>query len=694
MTSNSEDTAAALLGQAIARLQQGAQEQAQTLLQAVLKQSPRHADALHLLGVIALQRGQHDTAIQFIAKAIQNNPGVSMYHNNHCYALNGAGRLQEALAAAERSLKLSPDLPETHYNRGNVLVGLGRHQEGLAAFDRTIQLRPHHTDAHFSRGVALLAVGRAPEAERSFRRVLELNPDHAGAHNNLAVVLAQARQFEAALTACDRAIQLAPNYAHAHNCRGNVLKGLFRLEEALQACERALALNPDYADAHYNRANMLLEAGCVDEAESSYKRALELNPADANLHSNLLFLQAARADLPFGEMLAALRKWDAVHGRAGRKVGMPGQAKRGGTGRLRVGYVSSDLRSHVVSFFFEPLLAAHDRTAFEIFCYANFPETRADSVTQRLRGHAEHWHFVGDMSDAALVKLIREDGIDILVDLTGHTANNRLKVFTYRPAPVQASYLGFFASTGLAAMDYWITDEVLHPFDTMERSSERIYRLPRCWVSYRPPESAPPVAPCPNSDANVVFGSFSNLAKLTHDVIQTWSRILQAMPGSRLLLMAKALRDPMVRTQLENRFAAIGIAPERLLLRHGAPYSQYFSTYAEVDIVLDPFPRTGGTTTAEALWMGVPVVTLAGQRYVERISASKLTALGLGDLIADDREAYIDKACALARDSNLRGELRMSLRDRMAASPLCDGAGLAHAIEKAYGDMWTGRASN
>jgi predicted O-linked N-acetylglucosamine transferase (SPINDLY family) len=353
-----------------------------------------------------------------------------------------------------------------------------------------------------------------------------------------------------------------------------------------------------------------------------------------------------------------------------------------------VGYVSPHLRSSVVNFFFEPLLSAHDRSRFEVFCYASFLESRADGVTRRLRGIAEHWRFVGDKDDAGLARLVREDGIDILVDLAGHTSNNRLKAFTYRPAPIQASYLGFFAGTGLAAMDYWITDEVLHPQDTPELSSESIYRLPRCWVCYQPPEQAPGVSPGPNADDQVVFGSFSHLSKLTPEVVKTWSWILQSLPGSRLLLMAKALRDPVVRGRLEGGFAEHGISPERLLLRHGAPYAQYFATYAEVDVVLDPFPRTGGTTTAEALWMGVPVVTLAGKRYVERISASKLTAVGLLDLIAHSREEYVEKAVSLARDADLRRALRAGLRDRMARSPLCDGPGLARAMESAYRTMW------
>lgn len=677
------------LEQAIAQLQQGGLIEAGAILQRILKQHPKHADANHLLGVIAIQRGQNPLAIRLIAKAVQGNPFASIYHSNLAYALTSVGRLQEALSACKRAIELSPDFPEAHYNHGEVMHKLGRFSDALTAYEQTIQLRPHHTGAHYSKGTALLSSGRSREAEGCFRRVLELNPHHTGAYNNLAVILVNTGKFEEALAACDRAIQLKPDYAHVHNSRGNALRKLHRLGEALSACERAIELKPDYAEAHYNRGNMLLAAGSIEEAESSYRRALELNPGDAKLHSNMLFVLAARANQSFDGMLAALRKWDTVHGKAGRKAPLPMRMESGKLNRrLRVGYVSPHLHSHVVSFFFEPLLAAHDRTHFEIFCYASFLESRADGVTQRLREITEHWHFVGDKSDAELAQLIHEDGIDILVDLTGHTANNRLKAFTYRPAPIQASYLGFFASTGLAAMDYWITDAVLHPQDTPELSSESIYRLPRCWVCYKPPELAPEVSICPNDDDQVVFGSFSNLSKLTPEVIKTWCQLLQQLPGSRLLLMGKPLRDQKVGSLLTDKFANYGITQERLMLRNGAPYDQYYATYAEVDIVLDPFPRTGGTTTAEALWMGVPVVTLAGQRYVERISASKLTALGMEELIANSQEEYIEKALSLAHDPLRRATLRANLRKNMAQSSLCNGGDLTRVMESAYRFMW------
>lgn len=677
-----------VLEQAIAKLQQGDLSGAEAAFQAILRQDPEHADAHHLLGVIALQRGQLEVAERLINRAIQGNSGAAMYHSNLGYVLQQQGRLQEALLAIERSIRLGSTLPETFCNGGNVLSALGRYKEALSAYDFALRQRPAYFDAHYGRGNVLLARGYAQEAANSYRRTLELNPQHAGACNNLAVALVGLDQPEAALEFCDRAIALVPNYAQAYNCRAHALAKLLRFEDALAACQKASELDPEYADVFYNRGNILRELGDVEAAECNYRRALALNPSDGRLHSNVLFVQAASAALTPEEMFDRLREWDDVHGRVSESSAIPRRQESVAARRLRIGYVSPNLRSSVVSFFFEPLLAAHDRTRFDVFCYACFAEARADMVTQRLRGLAEHWRFVGDDTDAEIAQRISNDGIDILVDLAGHTANNRLPVFAFRPAPVQATYLGFFASTGMAAMDYWITDETIHPMDTRELAAEEIYRLPRCWVCYRPPALAPAVHPCPTHGSDVVFGSFSHLSKLTPAVIETWSRLLQKLPASRLLIMAKALGDAHVCERLQYQFAAQGVAPERLILRKGGSYRQYFATYAEVDIVLDPFPRTGGTTTAEALWMGVPVVTLAGQRYVERISASKLTALGLTDLIAACREEYIDKASSLAKDPARRRDLRQGLRSRMAQSPLCDENGLARAMESAYTALW------
>jgi len=599
------------------------------------------------------------------------------------------GLPDEAWVIARQVLEKSP------CNVGaNLLLGIiagGREEYDLAVRYLTdaITHGPGQPMCHFNLGLALHGVGQRDKALAAFEQAIRLEPNLLEAHHRRAIILIDLGRLDEALAACDKALLIAPDLAGAHNSRGVILNKLGRPEEAIDSFSRALDCRPDYAEACCNRGDVLRELGFPDKAEKSFRRALELKPDYVEAHCNLILLLASTTQLTPGGMLEEQRHWDEVHGKNGRlhRFSHDG-AEQDDQRRLRIGYVSPDFYMHSVSYFFEPLLGAHNRDRYEIFCYAAMEETSSDAVTARLRGISEHWRFVSNKSDRELAELIQKNRIDILVDLAGHTRGNRLGAFTYRPAPVQATYIGFFAATGLEAMDYWITDEVLHPRDTVEETVEQIVRLPRCWVCYKPPDEAPAVAPCPNQDGPVVFGSFSNISKLTPDVIETWSRILAARPESRLLLMDKSLPGPKTRERLLGAFRQYGIPAGRLLVQKAAGFREYLGMYNKVDIVLDPFPRTGGTTTAEALWMGVPVVTLAGERYVERISASKLHAVGLGDLVCRTREDYIDRAIALADDPGRRAGLRSGLRDSMAGSPLCDAAGLASALESAYEEMW------
>jgi predicted O-linked N-acetylglucosamine transferase (SPINDLY family) len=553
---------------------------------------------------------------------------------------------------------------------------------------KILKLIPDHSDTIHLLGVIAGQRGRYESAERLIRRAIKKCPSKAIYHYSLGYILLTIGRLDEAVAANKRAVGLNPKFVRAYNNLGVALSNLDRPTEALEVYRRVTRLEPRHAQAHNNAGNTLLGLGQMEEAEASYRAALNLSPDYVEAHSNLLFLLAAKGARVSDPLLEEQRRWEAVHGREGRSQPLPVRPREPLTSRrLRVGYVSPDLRKHAVSYFFEPLLAAHDNSGYEIFCY-DAGMVSNDATRERLRGYAEHWRIVVGKTDAEVAKLIYNDQIDILIDLAGHTRGGRLKIFTYRPAPVQAAYLGFFASTGLQSMHYWISDAMLHPIDTPEHTVESIYRLPRCAFCYKPPPEAPQVSPCPSMDERVVFGSFSNISKLTDDVITTWSRLLHALPGSRMLLMDRPLCDPATRQFILDKFAHCEISSDRLLVKGGAPLQEYLATYAMVDVVLDPFPRTGGTTTAEALWMGVPVVTMAGQCYVERISASKLAAVGLEDLIAHNSNQYIDTALSLAHDPGRRLQLRTNLRTKMAGSPLCDGESLARAMESAYQWMW------
>jgi len=598
-----------------------------------------------------------------------------------------SGRLQEARDLYNTICRLNKKDVESLYNAGMVNGQLGNFKNAESFARKVIKLQPKHAGAHFILGTALHAQGQYEKAVNSFKKVLRAMPDNAAVYNNLGNALTAQTKITEAIQCYRKAVKLQPNFAEAFNNLGSACLTINKLHEANENFRKAIQINPQVAETYNNLGTVLSSQGHIKEATDAYRMAIQLQPAYHKAHSNLLYLLAASASLPPDEMLDEQKQWDRVHGLAGKQ--QPLAVHKPLTEpdrRLRIGYVSHDLRTHAVSRFFEPLLAAHDCNRFEIFCYdAN--ANSDDTIKERLRGLAEHWRQVFGINDLELAKLINTDGIDILVDLSGHTQGNRLKAFTYRPAPVQASYLGFFAATGLETIDYWITDEVLHPPDTKEQTVEQIYRLPRCSFCYLPPEEMPAISSVPGNDSQVTFGSFHELSKLTPAVFETWGEILNTLPDSRLLLMEKSLADSQTRQQILERFSQLGISAERLLLKEGAQFAEYLTVYSQIDIVLDSFPRTGGTTTAEALWMGVPVITLAGQRYVERISASKLTTLGLEDLIADSREDYINKALSLARNPTLRSELRATLRKKMTESPLCNGKDLANAMETAYETM-------
>jgi len=578
-----------------------------------------------------------------------------------------------------------PHHPAAWFLLGMLYYETGRLSDGIEHVKRAVHLDPKNPIYQFNYGVLAAICGRPDEAIAAYTQAIRLNPDYPDAHLNLGVLLHERRDFAAARASFLETIKLRPNSAEAYYNLGTVLQDIEDLTGAREAYEAALRCEPGYYKAYNNLGVLSLLLSGIDglkKAVAYYRQALTLRPDYSKARSNLLFALSYHVMCSPAQMLAEHRAWDEQH-----RVTRFAHARRGDPEkRLKVGYVSPDLRRHSVSYFFEPILKAHDRSQVEVYCYAEVG--KPDEVTERLKGEADHWRSTVGLSDEAVARQIHEEGIDILIDLAGHTRRSRLAVFAYKPAPVQATYLGYFTTTGLEAMDYWITDEVLTPADTVERTTEEIWRLPRCCLVYQAPREAPAVVPRP-AEGHVVFGSFNALSKVSDEAVALWSAVLRAVPGSRLLLKTRALDREAMCKEVTARFAAHGIEAKRLDLRGRTPgVAEHFASYGEVDIALDTIPRTGGTTTADALWMGVPVVSLAGPRFIERLSATMLTAVGLDELIAADCEDFVAKAVALARENKRRAELRADLRRRMVSSELCDGRGLAAALEAAYREMW------
>ena len=577
---------------------------------------------------------------------------------------------------------------EATYQLANAYQAQGRLDEAIACYAKVIKMAPDAMACHFNMGNALLRRGRLAEAVACYRAAIRLSPDMPEAFCNMATALKELGEIEAAVDAYKKAISLRPGYADAFHNLGYAYHQTGRLTEAIRCYQKAVALDSNRVEAYNNLALALKEKGEIPDSIRYCRKALEMRPGYAEAHSNLLFAMQCDPDVGDMEIFRESVNWWRRHG--------AGHAREAGRGkdpdpgrRLRVGYVSPDFREHSVSRFFLPLIENHDRKAVEVFCYGDVK--RPDRMTARIRELADHWRSIVGLGDDAVARQIWEDRIDILVDLAGHTGGNRLLVFARRPAPVQVTWLGYPGTTGLGVMDYRLTDHVADPEGDADRwHTERLVRLSEGFLCYAPPEEAGEVCSLPAlKEGRVTFGSFNNFSKMNEQVAAVWSRILLSVPGSLLMLKSKSLRDAGVRGRCLEMFLRNGISEDRIVFEgYARTVKDHLLLYNRVDMGLDPFPYNGTTTTCEALWMGVPVVTLKGGRHAARVGASILTRVGLSDLIADTKEAYIRKAVELARDPGRLKALRAGMRDRLRKSTLLNGPGFAAAMEAAYQGMW------
>lgn len=562
-------------------------------------------------------------------------------------------KLHEAKALLERVCQVAPRDVDAWMQLANVSAQMDDPGAVEHCCRTIISIRPELADAHLMLGNAHLMQGAREQSVESLRQALRLRPDHPPTIHLLGKALHLLARFDEALDCYQRALWLAPDAADIRASMDAILK------------YRGQSGGDGSAGAENSRAN------------SNYDRA----HSDLLLHMNYSHRYAAEA------IYQEHMHWGRAH------TLLPSPISEHANGpeperRLRIGYVSPDFCNHSISFFIEPLLCNHAPAMVETFCYSDV--AKPDAATQRLRKAAAHWRSIVEMDNVQLVKLIGEDAIDILVDLSGHTANCRLLAFTAKPAPVQVTYLGYPNTTGIPAIDYRLTDAWADPPGLTDAYNiETLIRLPDCFLCYLPPEEAPPVARSEKQRDRVVFCSFNNLDKITPEVVSLWASVLRSVPGSGLVIKNGSLKDQVVRERLYARFAVNGISRDRLDLR-GPIYdiADHLALYNEVDIALDTFPYNGTTTTCEALWMGVPVISLAGSMHAGRVGVSLLSQVGLSDLIAESPQEYVRLATELAADTERVSALRTTLRDRMARSPLCNGEAFARKVESAYRGMW------
>jgi protein O-GlcNAc transferase len=562
----------------------------------------------------------------------------------------------------------------------------GHLHEAEAAYRNVLARAPEHGDAQHLLGHVLRLQGRLDEAAATLRRRIEMAPDAPEAWYTLGDTLRAQRRFNDALEAFDAVLKLQPGFTAAWLARGDTLAALQRLDDAEDAYVQALACDPGFAEAHYNYGNLLHGEGRIDEAIAAYRRAVQLKPDFAQAGSNLVYALNFSPVYAPERIFAEHLQWDSNHAAPLAAERRPHEDPGDFGRRLRVGYVSPNFRDHAVTYFFEPTLKHHDRTRFCIYLYSDAQER--DARTERLRSYGDEWRDIFGHADAAVAEQVRSDKIDILVDLTGHTDAHRLLVFARKPAPVQVTWNGYANTTGMPTMDYRITDSYADPPGATERwHVEHLVRLPEIYMAFEPPEAAPLVnVPPSQASGYVTFGSFNALAKITAQVVEAWAEILRLVPGSRLLMLT--VPEGRTRTRLLDAFARHGVAQTQVKFIGRLPFAQFLAAHAKADIALDPFPFCGTTTTCHSLWMGVPLITLAGKSHASRVGVSILSNLGLNELIAENEAQYVTRAITLARDPPRLRELRMRMRERVLASPLADGRRLTRFLEDAYCRMW------
>ena len=647
---------------------------------------PRYAEAHFNLGTALRDAGQPDAAIAALRQAIALKPNHPGAFNNYGNALQARGLLEEAVAAYRQAIALDLNYAEAYGNLGAALQDQGELDAAIAACRQAIALKPGFPEAHNNLGSALHSQGQLDAAVAACRQAIALKPGFPQAYNTLGTALHSQGQLDAATAAFRRAIALKPDFSEAHSNLGNALQFKGQIDEAVAACQQAIDLNPIQPGAYANLGNALLSQGQLDEAIATYRQVVALAPDHAGFHSNLLYTLYYHPAYDGQAMAQEARRWAQRHAEPLKRFIQPHANDRNPERRLRIGYVSADFRDHASAFFLVPLLAAHDHQACEISCYAHV--ARPDHLTARMRALSDHWRNTVGVADEALAEMIRRDQIDILVDLKLHTANNRLPVFARKPAPVQATWLGYPGSTGLDTIDYRLSDPYLDP-PGMDESiyTEQTLRLPESFWCYDPLDGREISCNALPALANgyVTFGCLNNFSKVNEAVLRLWAKVLRAVPSSRLLLLTP---EGAARSQVLKLLERETIDPQRLEFVTIQPRPQYLQSYHRMDLGLDTFPCNGHTTSLDSFWMGVPVVTLVGQTAMGRAGSSILANLGLPELAARSEEAYVGIAGTLAADLPHLGRLRATLRQRMEQSPLMDAPRFARNVEAAYRQMW------
>ena len=737
------------LAEAMALHQSGALDEAARRYLKILQRAPRDFNALHLFGILRLAQGKPGEAVRLIRQALAIDARFPDAHLNLGNALAVQGQIEAALASFRQALKLEPNLPQAHYNIGkalmaagqpeaaveaygaairlapgyveaqynlaNTLQALGRLEAALAGYDRVVALKRDHAEAWLNRGNLLRQLRRTEAAGASFQQALALNPGSVEALNNLGNVLVELRRIEPAIAAFRQALALAPRSVDTLVNFGGCLRASGRLAEAEAACRAALELAPATADAEYNLGLAVMESGRLDEALGCFTRALALAPAHQDALAQGLALADRLCDWPavaalevlaaehlargtlaidpfyclnrdYGprEQLQCTKAYLARHGLAFRAAGFRSAAPGP---KLRIAYVSHDFGAHPMSLLIGEMIRQHDRAGFEVIGISYGADDRSEARRTMLASFDRVEDVAAD-SDAEIARRINALGVDVAIDLGGHTRNSRIGLFAQRPAPVQVAYLGYAGSCGADFIDYILADRFVLPEDQQPWYSERIVHLPECYFvnhALRPAaEAVPSRAACGLPDRGLVFCSFNNAYKIKPDMFALWMRLLEAVDASVLWLLGD---NESAELHLRQAAEASGIAAERIVFAPRLAQAAHIARHGAADLFLDTVPVNAHTTASDALWTGLPVITCPGRTLIGRTAGSMLATLGVPELIAPDLASYEALALALARDPERRAALRAKILDCRATSPLFDAARYARHFEAAYRTM-------
>jgi predicted O-linked N-acetylglucosamine transferase (SPINDLY family) len=650
---------------------------------AVLALEPSHVAALSNLGNCHRQAGSIELAESAYRRALALNGDDETALTNLGTLMQTRGQLDEAIAMLRDAVRVAPNSPCALLNLGVALHQHGDFEQAAASLTRVIELDPSFPEAAYNLANVFQSLGRPRDALPHYRRAIDQAPAHADAYNNLGNVFVELGEIESAAHAFETAIRLRPDFVAAYNNAATLMRSHGRFDAAEAHLRKALSIDPRHSVTCNNLGNVLKDQGSIDEGIELYRRALALDPGNVVAHSNLAYsvtFQARGA----AAVLDECRHWSACHETPLQGTHPPHGNEPLPTRRLRIGYVSPDFRDHCQALFMMPLLAHHDHSGFEIICYASV--ARPDDMTRRIAAHVDLWRDVRALSDERLAQCIREDRIDILVDLTMHMADGRPLLFARKPAPVQIAWLAYPGTTGIDAIDYRLTDPWLDPPGSDPFYSEHSVRLPASFWCYDPLTDTPEPNALPAlSNHYVTFGCLNNPCKLSDHTLSLWAQVLRIVDDARLLLMAP---EGAARARLEARLAAHGIATRRVRFVRFQPRVDYLRTYHQIDLGLDTVPYNGHTTSLDSYWMGVPVVTRVGETAVGRAGLSQSMNLGLGELVTHSDADFVDAVVRLARDLPRLATLRAGLRARLAASPLMDGARFAADVEAVYRRLW------